>query len=214
MRHYLPGLGRFISRVHLHQAVAMGRTTYRELRDVWGINIGPPGTMEAFARGRAPEHPYSYAKGNPTNLIDPSGRTPFRSIVYQCDEHPQCNPAQERDVIEQRIHQLEEALRQRRVPPAGGESDVAVATSCECRNGQTVSVTRCGFWYWHDTTPCFRLCLNEHEQTHRYQCKVRGAAEFARLFGRPEEWWKRWNLETDAYEREVKCLRRLLSSAG
>jgi hypothetical protein len=34
VRHYLPGLGRFISRVHLHEAVAMGRTTYEELRNV------------------------------------------------------------------------------------------------------------------------------------------------------------------------------------
>ena len=48
MRHYLPGLGRFISRVRLHEAVAMGKTAYQELREVWGINIGPLGTPEAF----------------------------------------------------------------------------------------------------------------------------------------------------------------------
>jgi hypothetical protein len=73
MRHYLPGLGRFISRVHLRQAVAMGKTTYEELRDEWGINIGPLGTPEAFARNRAPEHPYAYAEGDPVNRVDPSG---------------------------------------------------------------------------------------------------------------------------------------------
>ena len=205
MRYYLPGIGRFLSRVHLHQAVAMGKTTYRELRDVWGINIGPVGTPRAFARNRTPEHPYAYAEGNPTNLIDPSGRTPFRSIVYQCDEHPQCNPAQERDVIEQRIRQLEDYLRTRETPPGGGEAGVAVATSCECRNGQTVAVTRCGYWYWHETTPCFRLCLNEHEQTHREQCKVRGPQGLNELYQR-----NRWNAEKAAYEREVACLRRLL----
>lgn len=75
MRHYLPGLGRFISRVHLHQAVAMGKTTYQELRDVWGINIGPMGTAEAFANNgvEVPEHPNTYAGNNPIGYVDPSG---------------------------------------------------------------------------------------------------------------------------------------------
>jgi len=73
MRYYLPGIGRFISRVRLHEAIAMGKTTYQELREVWGINIGPLGTPEAFARNRAPEHPYAYCENHPINCVDPSG---------------------------------------------------------------------------------------------------------------------------------------------
>ena len=73
MRYYLPGLGRFISRVHLHEAVAMGMTTYEELREVWGVNIGPPGTSESFARNAVSEHPYTYCAGDPLYCIDPSG---------------------------------------------------------------------------------------------------------------------------------------------
>jgi hypothetical protein len=73
MRYYLPGIGRFVSRVHLHEAVAMGRTTYEELRNEWGINIGPLGTPEAFARNRVPEHSYRYCANNPGNCIDPAG---------------------------------------------------------------------------------------------------------------------------------------------
>jgi hypothetical protein len=73
MRHYLPGLGRFISRVHLHEAVAMGKTTYEELRAVWGINIGPLGAPEAFARNRIMEHPYAYCGNDSVNWVDPAG---------------------------------------------------------------------------------------------------------------------------------------------
>ncbi len=73
MRYYLPGIGRFISRVHLHQAVAMGATTYEELRDTWGITIRPPGTPEAFASSGAPEHPYAYCDSDPLNWVDPEG---------------------------------------------------------------------------------------------------------------------------------------------
>jgi hypothetical protein len=68
-----PTRGRFLSRVRLHEAVAMGRTTYEELQEQWGINIGPPGTPQAFARNEVPEHPYAYAANNPANYIDPSG---------------------------------------------------------------------------------------------------------------------------------------------
>ena len=101
MRHYLPGLGRFISRVHLHEAVAMGRTTYQELREVWGINIGPLGTPEAFARNGALEHPYTYAQNNPANMIDPSGRWCIHlpchhCIGTRCHGDPYCRPARRR----------------------------------------------------------------------------------------------------------------------
>jgi hypothetical protein len=81
MRHYLPGLGRFISRVHLHQAVAMGRTTYEELREEWGINIGPLGTAEAFARNGVSEHPYDYSENNPVNMADSSGEFPTALVA-------------------------------------------------------------------------------------------------------------------------------------
>ena len=74
MRYYLPGIGRFVSRVRLHEAVAMSRTTYEELRKVWGINIGPLGSPEAFARNGELEHPYAYCDNNPIIRIDPSGQ--------------------------------------------------------------------------------------------------------------------------------------------
>jgi hypothetical protein len=53
----------------------MGKTTYQELRDVWGINIGPMGTAEAFANNgvEVPEHPNTYAGNNPIGYVDPSG---------------------------------------------------------------------------------------------------------------------------------------------
>ncbi len=86
MRHYLPGLGRFMSRVHLHEAVALGRTTYQELRDTWGVNIGPLGTPEAFAGSKTPEHAYVYAENNPVNRIDPSGLQSC-SHVPSCEQH-------------------------------------------------------------------------------------------------------------------------------
>ncbi len=88
MRHYMPGIGRFVSRVHLHQAVAMGRTTYQELRDVWGVNIGPPGTPQAFVRNGVPEHPYTYGENRPTVMVDPSGL--FVAPVYPIP--PTCLP--------------------------------------------------------------------------------------------------------------------------
>ena len=77
MRHYLPGLGRFTSRVHLHEAVATGRTTYEELREEWGINIGPLGRAEAFAPNRTREQPYAYAENNPIGMVDASGMYPI-----------------------------------------------------------------------------------------------------------------------------------------
>jgi hypothetical protein len=38
-----------------------------------GINIGPVGTPEAFARNGSLEHPYAYAENKPANMVDPSG---------------------------------------------------------------------------------------------------------------------------------------------
>jgi len=75
MRHYLPGLARFISRVHLHQAVALGKITYEELREHWGINIAL-GTPEVFPLHGGSEHPYTYAANAPLNLMDPAGASP------------------------------------------------------------------------------------------------------------------------------------------
>ena len=92
MRHYLPGLGRFISRVHLHQAVAMGKTTYEELREERGINIGPPGTSDAFARNSVPEHHYAYAESNPANWVDPPGLQPHRPCAATVPLRFSCDP--------------------------------------------------------------------------------------------------------------------------
>jgi hypothetical protein len=181
----------------------MGRTTYEELRNVWGINIGPLGTPEAFARNRVPEHPYSYAQNNPANMVDPSGL-----IVYQCNEHPRCDPARDRAAIEQRIRQLEDIIRGG-VPPGGGEErGAAVITECVCRDGRVTPITRCGFWYWR-MSGCLQQCMNEHEQTHREQCAVRGPQAYNDLYRR-----NRWNLEKAAYQRELNCLRRLLGGGG
>jgi hypothetical protein len=93
MRHYLPGLGRFISRVRLHEAVALGRTTYEELRQVWGVNIGPLGTPEAFAGSKTPEHPYAYTENNPVSRMDPAGLRSCRP-GHDCQHHPKPCPKQ------------------------------------------------------------------------------------------------------------------------
>ena len=95
MRYYLPGIGRFISRVRLHEAVARGRTTYGELRERWGINIGPSGTPQAFAQNPVPEHPYAYGENNPANMADPSGlwciHLPWHFCIGPCPGDPYCS---------------------------------------------------------------------------------------------------------------------------
>lgn len=73
MRSYLPGIGRFISRVRLHEAVVAGTVNYEGLGDVWGIDIGPPGTPDAFARSELTERPYTYCAGSPVSCTDRSG---------------------------------------------------------------------------------------------------------------------------------------------
>jgi len=64
----------------------LGRTTYQELRDTWGVNIGPLGTPEAFAGSKTPEHPYTYAESNPVNGVDPAGLQSCRPGNY-CQHH-------------------------------------------------------------------------------------------------------------------------------
>jgi len=63
MRYYLPGIGRFLSRVHLEEAIASGATSPAELRQRWGIDV----------RRGSPEQPYAYCDNDPSNWVDPGG---------------------------------------------------------------------------------------------------------------------------------------------
>ena len=143
---------------------------------------------------------YSYALPNPIRNADPSGL-----VVVDCNPSPRCNAAVDFIPITKRIEQLNDIMRGGTPPSGGGPpGHVAAITECACRGGKSTPITRCGASYWQ-APPCLQLCLNEHEQTHREQCVKRGRTAYSDLYTRNP-----WNLETDAYNREIQCLRRLL----
>jgi len=132
---------------------------------------------------------------SPVQQVDPSGL-----IVVGCNEHPRCNPKKERSDILKRIKAVDDFLH----GVVGLAGTPLASSDCVCRDGMPVPITRCGAAYWRQSQ-CIQLCINEHEQTHRYQCVATGSHDYYALYRRNP-----WNLEKDAYEREIKCLRKLL----
>ncbi|UCH34642.1 MAG: RHS repeat-associated core domain-containing protein [Armatimonadota bacterium] len=175
-RYYMPEVGRFLSQ----------------------DEIGPPAS-------------YVYAENSPCAAVDPSG---YKSIsrVVDCNESPRCDPGKEAGVIRDHIRFVERVLRGgaaflEEKDEKGEALRVAIAvTECVCRDGTTYAITRCGAGYWRYRSGCVQKCLNEHEQTHRYQCVKRGPERLGKLIN-SGNWFG--NTEKAAYQRELKCLRRL-----
>ncbi len=160
---------------------------------------------------------YVYVVNNSPNSVDPTGRQGiwppifwprprprYKGIVRNCPT-PRCDPVQERERIRERIKDLKDMLRVKPPPAWGGEGGTAPAwTTCICEDGVLKAITVCEPSF-AKLPGCVQKCGLQHEQTHRHQCKVRGQNRFWELYRSNP-----WNLEDDAYKREVKCLEKLL----
>jgi RHS repeat-associated protein len=148
---------------------------------------------------------YTYAENAPTVGVDPTGDKVILDKAT-CNLAPRCNPARDRQAIEDRIRFVNGVVTKglQFLQQEGGLT--LAATSCECRQGVNTGIVRCGAAYWHETG-CVQKCINEHEWTHGCQCQHLGPAKY----GDPAN---SWPLEKEAYSQELACLRSLLRGGG